>query len=121
MALHLGDADPAEQLHDLGRAAYREGPHPVDHREEGLTPRRDPDAVGARERRFEVGGSTRADRGDLLGVVGVGVDIDDDRLREPVALFESLLEVGVDARRDRDGRAHDPEGGRPLEEPETLA
>ena len=44
--LRLGGADAAQQLHHLGRPSHRERAHAVDHREDGLTPRRDADPLG---------------------------------------------------------------------------
>ena len=66
--------------------------------------------------RLEVGGGAGADRGEQLALVGVGVDIHDDRLGEAVLRLERLLELGVDAGCDGDGRAHDAERLRALQQ-----
>ena len=96
------------------------GPHPIDHREQRLTPRRDADAIAAAQCGVEVGGRSRADRRRCLALVGIGIDVDDDRLGEPEPRLELLLELGVHARCDGDGRADDADGCRTLEQSRHL-
>jgi hypothetical protein len=97
VALRLGGAHAAQQLHDLLRAARIQRSHAIDHREYRLAPRRDADAVASRERRLEIAGGSGTDRGEDVLFARVRVDVDDDGLVEAEALLDLLLELRVDA------------------------
>ena len=118
--LRLDGRDPhaADQLDDGVRPGRAQRTQPVDDREQRLAPGRDADPLAPGQGRLQVAGPGRSQSGRDGRLVAV--DVDDDRLQQPVALFQRLLEIGVHALGDDHDRADDADLPGSLQQPRDL-